>query len=156
MVPMRVDEAVEAIMDRAKTLLVTAADGGLIDGVKIVRGDRSRPNAGVPAIWMVPDVATVDHTTHGLAELWNFPIILGAIVKDTDPDAGYLAANNLAAKAQQVLLGRKRRWELPFVEHVVAVRFDPTSPRTSNTKLSLFWADAVVNVRFRRLEPEEE
>lgn len=151
---MAIDEALEAIMVRAKDLLVAAtAVGEPLEDIKIVRGDRARPNPQHKTVWMVPDIATVDVTTMGLAELWEFQIILGAIVKNLDPDAGYMEATALAGKAQQVLLGRDRRWGLGFIEHVAPVRFDASSPRTSNAKASLFWADAVISVKFRRLEP---
>lgn len=154
LIPLTIDDALDQILGKVKELLTAATEAGeSLEGIKIVRGDRARPNPGYSSVWIVPDVATVNITTHGLAELWDFPIILGAIVKNTEPDAGYMEATALAAKAQQVLLGRNRRWGLDFIEHVTPLRFDPSSPRTSNQKLSLFWADAVVNVRFRRLEP---
>lgn len=154
LVELTVDQAVEQILNKAKELMVAATQAGQpLDGFNVVRGDRARPNPGYDSIWIVPDVATIDVTTHGLAEMWNFQIILGAIIKNDDPDAGYMEANLAVGKAQQVLLGRKRRWDLAFVDHVKPVRFDPSSPRTSNSKRSLFWADAVIMVTFRRLEP---
>lgn len=155
MTPMRVDEAIAAIMDRAKELLEEATvEGELIAGVSIVRGDRVRSNPGDNTVWLVPDTATVDTTTHGLAEIWNLQVIIGAVVKEfDDPDLGFMNATALAAKAQQVLLGRVRRWNLDFIDHVTPVKFDPSTPKTANDKASLFWADAVINVSFRRLEP---
>mgnify|MGYP001229620826 FL=1 len=152
--PMRIDEAIDAVVDRAKEILVDATQAnGLLAGATIIRGDRAKASqSGSNTVWMVPDIATIDHTTQGLAELWNLDIILGAIVKNDNPEEGFLEATRLAAKAQQSLLGRDRRWGLPFVEHVTATRFDPSSPRNSNAKRSLFWADSVITVRFRRLE----
>ena len=157
MVPMTLPEALEAINVQAHKLLVAAAvEGQLLQDVDpkaIIRGDRARPTPPTPSVWLVPDIATADHTTHGLAELWNYQLIIAALVKNDDPNEGFAEATDLAGKAVQVLLGRRRTWTLGFVEHVTPVRFDPSSARNSDSKRSLFWADGVVNVRFTRLEP---
>lgn len=145
------------IMEAAHNRLLDAtADGELLEDVKsesVIKGDRARPHPELPAVWVFGGAASADSTSHGLAEIWSYPITVAGLVKNEDPLVGYDEATDLAARAVQVLLTKERRLGLKFVADVTAINFDPSSSQNSDDKRSLFWASGDINVRFRRLEP---
>lgn len=154
-VQQRLDEAVEAVLDAVETALQAAVTpGGLLEGAaEVVRGDRARPRPDVPAVWIFAEMATISHTTSGLAELWTLPVVLAALIVETeDPPDGYREATRWAGRALEVVLreGTNRNLGLDFVEDVVSSRFEASSPRMRQK--NIYWSDAVVDVRFRRLE----
>ena len=142
------DGILEAVRER---LQAAAVPGGRLEEVKdVVRGDRARPQPRMPALWIVPEPAVVPNdTTPGLAESWQLPLRLAALVKDDDPDEGARAAVRLAAEARSVALGgSSRRLGLPYVNDIVSTRFDAAVRRGGQNR-NLHWADATVTVRFR-------
>ena len=151
----------EEILDAAHQRLKDAiepvnGDPGPLHDVRlesIVRGNRARPMPELPSLWVFGEAATQDHTTQGLGEQWVWPVVVAAIVKNEMPEDGYREATDLASRAMQELLGRDRRLGLNFVNDVTASSFEPSSAQNSDEKRSLFWADGVVQVRFRRIEP---
>ncbi len=156
MADQRMDEAINRIVDAVVDRFEAAKEeGGPLEDVKnLVRGDRTASSVEPPSLWTWPDTATAA-TDMGMAETWNMPLVIAALVMDVeDPEAGHAAATNLAGRALQVVLdGGSRLSELKFVDDVTSLRFEPSGPRHTNDRRTLFWADAVVNVRFRRRQP---
>lgn len=143
------EDAVENILDAMVDVLDDArtSDGDLSEVVAVVRGDRVRPLPKMPAIWLVPEPASVEGTSPGLAENWSMPVRIAALVKSDDPAAAGLACVRLAAKARRLVLG-VRRLGLAYVNDVTSTAFDAAA-RHGTPNPNLFWADATVTVRFR-------
>jgi hypothetical protein len=152
-------ESLDGILGAIATALDAAAvtDGSLAEVRQIVRGDRARPQPKMPALWVVPDEARSDDTSLGLAEVWEMPVHLIALVKDDDPEAGKQLAIGIAARARTVVL-RQRRLRPPltlgYVNDIVSTAFDPGANRGPQNRV-LAWADATVTVRWRTT-PEGE
>ena len=147
------DEAVEAILDEIVEIIRDASEESsppsidLSEVRTVVRGDRARPQPVMPAIWVVPEPAVADHTTHGLAEAWTMAVTIAALVSSDDPEQGARDAVRLAARARSSVL-RNRRLTLAYVQDIVSTRFDAAA-RTSERNRNLHWADATVTVRFK-------
>jgi hypothetical protein len=142
-------DAVEAILEGLRQRLddATAPAGRLAGIAAVVRGDRARPMPANPSLWIVPEPATADHTTHGLAEAWTLPITLAALVSNDDPEEGGKDCVRYAALARQEAL-RGRDLGLAYVADIVSTRFDAAA-RSSERNRNLHWADATVTVRFK-------
>jgi len=152
----RLAESVEAILDAMVTAISVQTDPGgtLEDLATVVRGDRARPMPKLPSLWVVPEPATNDQTTLGLAESWKMRVRLAALVKDDDPDAAGRTAVRLAADARAAVLGytvagvNGRRLGLAYVNDVITATFDASSQRSPGNR-TLVWSEAVVEVRWR-------
>ncbi len=151
------DDALDAIVTELVSLVQAEVDRGSqgrLESVQsVVRGDRVRPLPEMPSVWVMSGDAVNDNTSQGLAEMWSFDVILAALVTGEDPEVQYREATRLAARTRSVVL-RNRGLDLPYVRDIVSVRMEPSGPRHTDRK-GLFWADAVVSVRFRIIEPEE-
>lgn len=123
--------------------------GALEDVDEIIRGDRARPHPRVPTIWVYPDAATPTHVT-SQQEAWTLPVMLVAVVKNDDPDKGYTAATDLAARARSVVLEGRGLESRDYVQDIVSGRFECSGPWYRDGVL--FSAIAVVEVKFRILE----
>lgn len=155
-VAQRMDQAVNSIVDALMSRLEDErSEGGSLEGVEsLVRGDRALANVSTPSVWIWPETATAA-TDMGLAETWNMPVVLAALVQDVeDIERGFREATRLAGVALQLALdGNPRLDELSWVDDITSLRFEPSGPRNTNDRRTLFWADAVVNIRFRRRQP---
>lgn len=147
------EDAIEAILDAIVGALDDAREESsppsldLSEIQTIVRGDRARPQPKMPALWVVPEPAVADHTTHGLAEAWTMPVTIAALVSSDDPEQGARDCVRLAARARTVVL-RARRLGLAYVQDTVSTRMDAAA-RSSERNRNLHWADATISVRFK-------
>jgi hypothetical protein len=146
------DEALEGILDAIVAALKEATkEDGLLEGVQtIVRGDRARPNPDQPAIWVYAMPADPDHSQRSYAELFKMDVALLAIVKDSEPEDGYKAANKFAARARSVVLKDRSLGKRKYVQDVRSGRYEPSGPTMQ--KDTLFAALAFVQVHFLILE----
>jgi hypothetical protein len=67
--PVLLEDALEAILDAMVAAISegVAPEQPLAEVESVVRGDRARPMPKLPAIWVVPEPATTDNTSPGLA-----------------------------------------------------------------------------------------
>ena len=157
MTTVRLDEAIEAILD-AMVAAVTAAaasHGNPLSSLRsVVRGDRARPLPELPSLWIVPEPASNTHVAtaggRGIAETWTMPVRLAALIKSDDPLTAGRECVRLAALARSEVL-RDRQLGLPYVADVTSTAFDAAPPRPAENSL-LYWADATLTVRFTVLE----
>lgn len=153
---LRIDEVVEQVLDAIVSRIEGARANSLSDVKQVVRGDKTDAARDFPAVWVWSDGLNADHTTHGLAEHWTMPVTIASLVQNVnDTEQGYRQATSLAGRALQVVLTgqQDRLGELSFVNDITSTRFEPSSPRMTNDRRTLFWADAVVTVRLRRRQP---
>jgi hypothetical protein len=116
---------------------------------EIVRGDRARPQPLTPAVFVYTEAARNDPTPRSLHETWTLPVILVAVVKDSDPESGYRKATELAAKARSIVL-KGSRIDLDYVQDIRSSRFEASAPWLKEGQL--FYSLAVVDVIFTILE----
>lgn len=152
-VPMRLDEAIDAIIEAFNTLLTAEIKtGGLLEGVtSITRGDKARTTPHPPCLWVWYDTATPDTYAVSRAEVWNIPVTVVSVVKDSDPEAGYSAATTLASKARSAVLKDRSLGRLAYVQDVKSGRFTPSSPFYRDDK-SQCSAAAELLVKFTVME----
>ncbi len=129
-VPLRLDEAIDAITDAINAQLqAEVRTGGLLAGVtSITRGDKARGTPYPPCLWVWTDTATPENHSLTRAELWEIPVTIVSVVKDSDPEAGYAEATTLAAKARSAILLDRSLGNLPYIQDVRSGRFTPSSP----------------------------
>ena len=108
--------------------------------------DKLRP----PVIWVLPSDSPIDHS--GMGEMWTYRFTLAVVVKDTDPDRGFLKANEIAGKASAALV--KTRTLDKTVRDVRRVTYLP-GPVRGMTAKQLHAAGYMMEVRFRYLERED-
>lgn len=117
----------------------------------VIWGDRSRVgNLKPPAIWVFPDEAMITHDGSALAEEWRYTFVVAALVKDTDPEAGAAAAEDLVAKASAALIAG--RTLSGTVRDMVRTRFIPGYANEVATASQLHWAGIAMEARFRYRE----
>ncbi|HSW42699.1 MAG TPA: hypothetical protein VLM76_09345 [Patescibacteria group bacterium] len=157
MTTVRLDEAIEAILDAMVAVVRAAATtpGNPLASLRsVVRGDRARPMPDLPSLWIVPEPASNTHVAtaggRGIAETWAMPVRLAALVKSDDPPAAGRECVRLAARARSEVL-RDRQLGLPYVADVTSTAFDAAVRRNPDNSL-LYWADATLTVRFTVLE----
>ena len=155
-VQQRIDQAVAAIVNACVDRLSDEMEeNGLLSEVNtLVKHDVSSANLTPPSMWVWPETANAS-TDMGLHETWNLPVVVACLVQNVnDPVEGKDKATELAGIAHQLLLdGNPRFDELKYVDDITSLRFEPSGPRQTNDRRTMFWADGVVNVRFRRRQP---
>lgn len=146
--PIRLDEAIDAVLDAIKGLLTTAqSTGELLEDVEsIVIGERSRPRPDLPAIWVLSGVAQNQHTTAGLRETWLLPIDLVSVVQGDEPEDARRLAGRLAARARTVVMSNSRRLGLAYVNDIVSTSFDAASEHEIDNQ-TIYSAVAIVTAR---------
>jgi hypothetical protein len=151
--PLRLDQALDGITGAVQTLLeAEVKSGGLLEGVtSITRGDKARGNPYPPCLWVWIDTANPDTYTVTRSELWEIPVTIVSVVKDSDPESGYAAATTLAAKARSTILCERDLGGLAYVREVKSGRFTPSSPYYRDDK-SQCSAAAEILVKFITLE----
>jgi len=158
--PMMLDEAIDEIMEHIRQTIedYTKPDENgdiYLEGVEaVVRGDRDRPRPKTPCIWVFPNPAECTHQPRTLAETWNFPITIAAIVKDNDPLAGKKMSNKLAARARSVVIKDRGLGKRKYVQDTRSSRFEPSGPWHSEG--SMFAAVAVIEVVIVLLEDRKQ
>jgi hypothetical protein len=103
--PVRLDEALDSLMDSALARLIAhAEEGGLLDGIQYIeRGDRTNRSPSYPAMILTAGIATpVESTTWTVK--YDVPLRLWAQVYTPNPAEGEPAARQWAAKGFHALL----------------------------------------------------
>lgn len=145
------DAALEGIAQAAKAVLTGATESGevLEDVVSVVLSERARPRPELPAIYIF--LATAQATTGmGLRETWVVPLTIVSLVRDDDPEAGYLTCMSMTSRARSVLMAN-RRLGLAYVNDLVSVTFEPAY-QTQVDNRTIYGAGATVAVRFTTFE----
>ncbi len=141
---MRLNEAFEQVMEAVQATLEAKKDE--LEIATVIRGDRARPRPQTPAVWIFAENAQIDHTSTSIQEKWKLPIVLAAIVKDDNTEAGYTKASNLAALSRSALLKDRTLGLRSFVQDVRSSRFEPSGPWHNDG--NLYCSVAVVDVIF--------
>jgi hypothetical protein len=144
-------ESTDAILDAmVDAVRAETQPGGLLEGVKaVVNGDRERPMPKLPAIWVIPQLATFAQETFGDEETWSMLVSIAALVKSDDPATGSRLALEYSSRARRPVLAVR-----PASVAITDIRsetFDPAA-RSSEQNRNLFWTDATVRVVFTVLE----
>lgn len=144
----RLDQAIKEIIDSIEaTLKVATGKGKALEDIKeVVKGERHRTKPPVPALWIFTEIATIEHSS-ALVERWTLPVIISAILKENDPEAGYEKAREYAAKARSEVLADRTLGLREFVQDVQSNRFEAGGPWLREG--TLFAANAVISVMFR-------
>ena len=118
-------EAIEQIIDKVEEELNTAVGSSLSEVKTVARGEAVRPKPMPPIMWIYTDTARVSPDSTTLREVWEMPIMLVAVVQDSqDPKRGQALATKLAAKARTVIIN-DRKLGLSFVNYVESTAFEP-------------------------------
>jgi len=138
----------DGIMDRLKPAI---GAGNALEGVKtLIRGDRSRPAPTTPAIWVRSLTASCDQSQRSYTEKWTLNVLVLAIVKNNDPEKGYMEATTLAARARSEILKDRTLGKRAYIQDVRSGNFEMGGPNLQNE--SLFAATATIEVHFVILE----
>ena len=148
-------DAIDDILNKVEEKLSEAIqDGGKLSDVKtLVVGMKTSQKPEPPAIWvMVGETIPDPTTTLTLWECWNMEIaIIGVIYNAIEGKEGYKEANNLTARAKNVLLADRTLGfgHGTFFQDIKSKRFDGNNPYFQNGNLysAVFTVTAVFTVR---------
>ncbi len=143
------DEIMEAIREKIEAA-VGDPQSRLSHVNSVVRGDRRRTQPELPSVWIFAEVARAEHSPTTLAEIWTLPIVLVAVVKNDEPEQGYIEATRLAADVRSVVIEDRTLGKRSIVQDTRSSRFEPSGPW--HREGSQFGAVAVVEVTFKILE----
>jgi len=132
------EDAIDDIMDKIEEKLSGAIqDGGKLDDVKaLVIGMKTSQKPEAPAIWVMEGETIINPTTKTtIWESWDMDIvIIGVVYNAIEGKAGYKEANNLTARAKNVLFADRTLGfgHGTFFQDIKSKRFDGNNPYFQN------------------------